>query len=144
MRCGRNTVYLLLFVFFWLLGAVEYANATEPDPQKTDVYFLWKDGCPHCEREKDFLERWEGEDARVRVHYLEISREPRNYEVFAGLVRHFGIERPGVPLTVIGETFFNGYNDDSTTGVEIKSAATSWCSCWTTSSCFSSPCRPCG
>jgi len=123
VRCSRNSVWLLFLIVFSLLGAVRYANGAESEEGKVDVYFFWKDGCPHCEREKDFLKRWEREETRVRVHFLEISREPRNYEVFAGLVRHFGIERPGVPLTVIGETFFDGYNDDSTTGAEIKSAA---------------------
>jgi glutaredoxin len=132
MRCGRKLIYLLFFVFFWLLGAAGYATAAAPDSGQIDVYFLWKDGCPHCEREKDFLARWESEETRIRVHYLEISHEPKNLALFAELVRHFGIERPGVPLTVIGEAFFDGYNDDSTTGAEIKSAA---------KDCFDAPCR---
>ncbi|BBA33188.1 uncharacterized protein sS8_1226 [Methylocaldum marinum] len=123
MRYGRNSIYQPYLVFFWLFCAAGYTNAEIPDELKIDVYFFWKDGCPHCQREKEFLRRWAGEDESIRIHYLEISRETGNYDVFAGLVRYFGIERPGVPLTVVGETFFDGYNDDSTTGAEIRSAA---------------------
>lgn len=132
MRCSKNSVYPLFFVLLWLLGTVWQANAIASEERTVNVYFFWKDGCPHCEREKDFLTRWQGEETRVRVHYLEISRETDNYEVFAALVRQFGIERPGVPLTVVGETFFDGYNDESTTGAAIKSAA---------SDCFEVLCR---
>jgi glutaredoxin len=132
MRYGRNSVCLLFLAFFWLFGAIGYANAAEPDERKADVYFFWQAGCPHCGREKDFLKRWEAEEARIRVHDLEISRDAGNYQAFLVLVKYFGIERPGVPLTVIGETFFDGYNDDSTTGAEIKSAA---------KTCLEVPCR---
>lgn len=123
VRPSRNSVWLLFLIVFSLLGAVGYANGAESEERKVDVYFFWKDGCPHCERAMDFLRRWEGEEARVRVHYLEISRYTGNYDVFSALVRQFGIERPGVPLTVVGKTYFEGYDDDSTTGAEIQSAA---------------------
>lgn len=132
MRCGKSSVYPFFLVLLWLIGVVLSANAVGSDAPTVDVYFFWKDGCPHCEREKDFLTRWQGEETRVRIHYLEISRETDNYEVFAALVRQFGIERPGVPLAVVGETFFDGYNDESTTGAAIKSAA---------SDCFEVLCR---
>jgi glutaredoxin len=132
MRYGRNSVCLLFLAFFWAFGTLGYANAAEPEARKADVYFFWQAGCPHCGREKDFLRNWEAEDARIRVHDLEISRDVGNYQAFSVLVKHFGIERPGVPLTVIGEIFFEGYNDDSTTGVEIKSAALA---------CLQIPCR---
>ncbi|WP_051331794.1 thioredoxin domain-containing protein [Methylocaldum szegediense] len=117
-------MYPFFLILSWLVSVVSFANAAGSDERVAHVYFFWKDGCPHCEREKDFLTRWQREETRVRVRYLEISREIDNYEVFAALVRQFGIERPGVPLTVVGETFFDGYNDDSTTGAVIKSAAT--------------------
>jgi hypothetical protein len=120
---GRNSMYLLFLTFFWAFGTLGCAKAAEPGERKADVYFFWQTGCPHCGREKDFLRRWEAGDTRIRVHDLEISRDTGNYQAFLVLVKHFGIERPGVPLTVIGETFFEGYNDDSTTGAEIQAAA---------------------
>lgn len=123
MRCSKNPVYPFFLILLWLIGVVSSADAAASDERKVNVYFFWKDGCPHCEREKDFLTRWQGEETRIRVHYLEISRETDNYEAFAALIGQFGIERPGVPLTVVGETFFDGYNDESTTGAAIKSAA---------------------
>jgi hypothetical protein len=53
---------------------------------------------------------------------LEITREPAIRKVFAAVVRYFGIQRPGGPLTVVGDRFFEGYHDDATTGAEIKKA----------------------
>ncbi len=58
----------------------------------------------------------------MRFHYLEVTNETANRRVFADVVQYFGIERPAVPLTVIGEHYFEGYDDDATTGAEIKKA----------------------
>ena len=102
MRCSKNPVYPFFLILLWLIGVVSSADAAASDERKVNVYFFWKDGCPHCEREKDFLTRWQGEETRIRVHYLEISRETDNYEAFAALIGQFGIERR-VPLTVVGD-----------------------------------------
>jgi cytochrome c biogenesis protein CcdA len=98
-----------------------FAVAAEAGPgAQTDVYLFWAIGCPHCEREIEFLKRLEAEEPRLRVHYLELTREPANRNAFAAVTRKFGIEDPRVPLTLVGDAAMIGYATDATSGVELK------------------------
>lgn len=87
------------------------------------IYVFWAQGCPHCERAISFTRQWADKESDVRIHYLEVTRDPANRKVYGDIIQHFGIQRPGVPLTVVGERIFEGYDDDATTGEVIKSAA---------------------
>lgn len=94
--------------------------AVEIVAQQADVYVFWQAGCPHCAREQEFLNRLAAGEPRIRVHALELSGSAVHRKAFEVMVRRAGIVQPGVPLTVIGETVFKGYNDDSTTGAAIR------------------------
>lgn len=95
----------LCALLFALLASAAYAQPAE----RLDVYLFWATGCPHCEREIDFLERLEKEQARLRVHYLEVRRDTRAREAFLAIVERLGIEDPAVPLTLVGDTPMRGY-----------------------------------
>jgi len=122
---GRFFILLTLLLWPWLGFALPASAMTQPSAAATtvDIYVFWREGCPHCGREKDFLQRLVNEEPRIRVHELEISQSQAYFQTFETLVRGAGIERPGVPLTVIGQTLLQGYQDDSTTGAEIRSHA---------------------
>ncbi|MGZ8160749.1 MAG: hypothetical protein ACXWT4_18365 [Methylobacter sp.] len=111
-----------LVLALWLVFAANYGGLAESAERPLDVYLFWAEGCPHCSNEIDFIRQWTGKEPQVRIQYLEVTRTPANRKVFAAAVRHFGIQRPGVPLTVVGERFFEGYHDEATTGAEIKKA----------------------
>ena len=122
---GRFFILLILMLWPWLGFALPAAAMTQPSAATAtaDIYLFWREGCPHCGREKDFLQRLVNEEPRIRVHELEISQSQAHFQAFETLVRGAGIYRPGVPLTVIGHTLLQGYQDDSTTGAEIRSHA---------------------
>lgn len=110
------------FCLFWVLVSGVAAENTQ---RPLGVYLFWAEGCPHCAKEIGFMRKEVEKMPDVRLHYLEVSREISNRKVFASLVHHFGIQRPGVPLTVIGERNFEGYDADQTTGADIKEAIAS-------------------
>ena len=111
-----------LVLAFWLVFAATFCGLAEGAERPLDVYLFWAEGCPHCSNEIDFIRQWTGKEPQVRIKYLEVTRTPANRKVFAAVIRHFGIQRPGVPLTVVGEHFFEGYHNEATTGAEIKKA----------------------
>ena len=111
-----------LVLALWLVFSAIFGGFAEGANRPLDVYLFWGEGCPHCAREIGFIRQWADKEPDVRMHYLEVTGTPANRKVFASAVRHFGIQRPGVPLTVVGERFFEGYHDDATTGAEIKKA----------------------
>ena len=68
----RGNLHMLALAL--LLACTTGALAAE----RVDVYLFWAIGCPHCEREIAFLKRVEAVEPRVRVHYLEITRDAPN------------------------------------------------------------------
>lgn len=115
-----------------LLFGVALSPLTQADNRTVDIYLFWAEGCPHCAREIAFVKQWAAKESQIHPHYLEITAERANRDIFATLVKHFGIEKPGVPLTVIGERYFSGFRDDTTSGAELQAAA---------AACIESPCR---
>ena len=104
---------------FAALALALLALAAQPSGQ-VDVYVFWALGCPHCEREIEFLKRLEGGEARLRVHALEVSRDAANRRAFAAVIERLRIDDPAVPLTMIGDAPMVGYASDATSGAELR------------------------
>jgi cytochrome c biogenesis protein CcdA len=99
----------------WLAGAPGAQPST-----RLDIYLFWAIGCPHCEREIEFLKRLEREEPRLRAHYLEVSRDAANQRVFATVAGRFAPDDPAVPLTVVGDAAMVGYATDETSGAALR------------------------
>jgi thiol-disulfide isomerase/thioredoxin len=102
-----------------LILIAAFAAAAQPQP-RVEVYLFWAIGCPHCEREIDFLKRLEAQEPRLRVHYLEVSHDARNRAALAEVVRRLAIEDPGVPLALVGDAPLVGYGNDQTSGAVLR------------------------
>lgn len=96
------------------------AQASFAGPQ-VKVYLFWAAGCPHCEREIDFLERLETENPGIVVRDFEITRNAVNRNLYRDTVRAFGVADSAVPLTVIGNQVWVGYSTDALSGAEMRS-----------------------
>jgi thiol-disulfide isomerase/thioredoxin len=101
------------------LALLAFAAVAQPQ-ERLDAYLFWALGCPHCEREIDFLKRLEAEQPRLRVHYLEVTREAANQQAFAAVVEKLAVADPAVPLTLVGDAVLIGYESDATSGAELK------------------------
>lgn len=84
-------------------------NSSSPDTQsnaksdKTVVYFFWGDGCPHCAKQKPWLEELEREYPDLEVKMLETYNNQENAQKFQEMARAYGIQARGVPATFIGD-----------------------------------------
>ena len=107
----------LLAALFFALSAV--TAAAQPSG-RVDLYLFWAIGCPHCEREIEFLKRLEAEEPRLRVHYLEVSRDAANQKAFTAVVEKFVPDDPAVPLTLVGDAAMVGYGTDETSGAGLR------------------------
>lgn len=99
------------------LGAVAW-QAVAADA--VDVYLFWRVGCPHCEREIEFLDRIAAEEPAVRVRQFEVLRSPESRKLLERVGEALHADVSAVPVTVIGDAIWIGYLDDATTGVEMK------------------------
>lgn len=102
-----------------VVALLAFAAPAQPREQ-VELTLFWAEGCPHCEREIDFLKGLEAGEPRLRVRYLEVSRDAANRTAFAAAVRKLALDEPSVPLTLVGEAALVGYATDETSGAELR------------------------
>lgn len=81
------------------------------NPDKVTVYFFWGDGCPHCVKEKSFLEEIEEKYPEIEVKSLETWKDPENVELLQEMAQAYGFQARGVPTTFIGEEHWVGFSE---------------------------------
>lgn len=86
------------------------------------LYFFYTNTCPHCAKEKKFLESLEREFPNLEIKKFEVGENQDNLNLLTKVGKELNIDVGGVPLTIIGEKTFVGYNDDATTGKAIQKA----------------------
>ncbi len=97
---------ILIFIFFFLFQS--NVNAQE----KVKLYLFHNYDCPHCKQEQDFLNRLVEQNENVEIIKYEIKKDKDNRELLEKFAQEANIEVKGVPFTVIGTNYFEGYNED--------------------------------
>lgn len=105
-----------LLVFLGLSVAHHFGLAQE----KLELIYFWGDGCPHCAKEKIFLEKLEKAYPWLEIKRYEVWYNAENQTLLQETAQQYNIAQPGVPLTIIRDKYFLGYLDDQTSGKEIE------------------------
>ncbi len=111
-------IFLGIIISFGFLFGAENAFASE----KVNIYFFWGEGCPHCSKEKPFLEKMEEKYPEVKVYDFEIWNNSENRSLLVETGKKLNVNISGVPFTVVGEKHFTGWLSEATTGKEIEDA----------------------
>lgn len=114
--------FLLRLLAALALGAGLLAPAGAEAPagaSRVEVHLFWREGCPHCEREREFLRRFAALEPRVVVREYELLRDRENLALFLRATAALGVDSGAVPLTVVGDRVWVGYIDDLSTGRAI-------------------------
>ncbi len=77
----------------------------------TVVTLFWGVGCPHCEKEKEFLKDLTRKHTELTIRDYEVWRHKENAAIFKRVLQAAGIKQTGVPCTVVGSSVFMGFND---------------------------------
>jgi thiol-disulfide isomerase/thioredoxin len=122
-RGQRSWVGLLLLLLLLGVapGLASPGNAS-PGGKGVNLYFFWGQGCPHCLKEKQLLEKLEKKYADLRIHRLEVSGDRQNLELLQQVGRRLQVEITGVPFTVVGRDYFVGWQADATSGAALEAA----------------------
>lgn len=84
------------------------------------LYLFWGDGCPHCEKEKKFLEELHGRYPALDMRWFELWKHPEFLKLADDVRKAYNIPTASVPMTFLGEWSTVGYRSDDTTGIEIE------------------------
>ena len=113
----RNKIFfLLIFIFFLSIFLPKGVFSTE----KVEIYFFWGQGCPHCAKEKPFLEELKQKYPQLEVKDFEVYYSRENQELFKKAAQAYKTQPAGVPMTFIGKDFIVGFESEKTTGKEIE------------------------
>lgn len=89
----------------------------QPQPK---LYLFWQLGCPHCERALGFLHSLEEREPRFRLQTLEITGDALAAELYAKVVKRFGMTTPLVLLIIVGGRLGVSFRDAAMSGVRSK------------------------
>lgn len=82
------------------------------------LILFWREGCPYCEKELKFLDELQGKYPELEVKSFEVSRNPENARVFEEFMEKLGVKQLGVPATLIGNSVFVGFAQDTADSIE--------------------------
>lgn len=106
--------FSLIFLFSGTIKAQEQ--------EKVNIYFFWQQGCPHCAKEKPFLENLVKQNSFLKLHSFDIGSSQDNINLLVEIGEKLNINIQGVPFTLISENYFIGWYDEQTTGAAVQQA----------------------
>ncbi len=136
----KNKVWLLLFLMFLVVGCnnddngnnennnnadvpetdiIEYGT-TELEKSALMVYYFWGDGCPHCEDQREYLEKWAEAYPEITIVSFETWQTPENVDIMREIGQVYDTEVRGVPATFIGDRFWTGFSAQMASQMEQK------------------------
>jgi len=125
--CKIGTL-LIVLLFGALVGSFKRfggAKTFAEETGKVEIKIFWTNGCPHCAKEKKFLEKLATVDENIVVKGYEVSQNTENLLILRNYGEKFSANISGVPFTVIGETeYLSGFRSDETTGLVIVNKKT--------------------
>lgn len=125
-RTGLVLVFCLTqaFVFFQTVCFAQndpgMGKSKSVDLSCPAIEIFTRQGCPHCARAKEFLQRLRVDYPSVGITEHIVPEDREQLERLFRLSEEHGIQRPGVPAFLICENFFIGFDSDVTTGEQIK------------------------
>ncbi len=125
---------LIIILFFFILfpinvfgiskdyvDKVSSITGSKTDDKKINFYLFYGRECPHCEQERTWLKKIQNDyKDYVNVYMFEVWHNNDNAELMNKVIEEFNVTEKGVPLTVIGDSYFVGYSTASSSRMEAK------------------------
>jgi thiol-disulfide isomerase/thioredoxin len=119
-----NFLYVLGFILILLLPSHQARVLAQdnPTPQedKIIVHFFWGKGCPHCDKQKIFLDNLEKKYDDILVIDYEVWSSQENLNLLKQVGTKLEANISGIPFTVIGENYLSGWLDEKTSGAKLE------------------------
>ena len=112
-KINKKIIFIFLFIFLGLTRIVSASGFP------VNAYFFYGDSCPHCAKEKAYLESIAEKHANLKIYDFEIYHNSDNIQILKEVSQVIKADISGVPFLLIGDKYFIGYSD-SITSKEIE------------------------
>jgi hypothetical protein len=121
MRRSLALLALLLLLPFGRAGADDpWVRLGAAGQAEVQLYFFWSASCPHCLEARPYVEALGRERPWVRVHSLEVTRNPEHARLFERLAAGAGGDAASVPALAFCGEMLVGWESDATTGAALR------------------------
>jgi len=120
---GAGVALILLALIIGSAARVAVHAAVPSADRGIEVHIYSQPGCPYCQRAKAFLRQEQTRRSWLTVIDHDIQTDAGALLEFEALIKKLQIEKPGVPLIVIGGTFVVGFDLPRTTGADLIAVA---------------------
>jgi hypothetical protein len=117
MRSQRLFCSLLAVLCLSGFAHADDPNGTAP---RVDLYFFWSLTCPHCMAAHPHIVAIADERPWVKLHALELSRQPENVDRYVTIARQIGADASAVPALIFCGEMHTGWDSNATTGAFIR------------------------
>lgn len=120
---SRHRLSVFILLLYSVCSALSPASAEPVATQgnaKVRIYFFWGDGCPHCEKEKVYLDEISRKYSHVEIRSYEVWKNQPNAVFFSRMAAAAGVKSTGVPVTFIGNKAFAGFSDRTAEEIENR------------------------
>ncbi len=114
----RKIIFSII-VLILLLTSFDFVLA---QPEKAEITFFYSETCPHCLKEKKFLNQLEEKYNDLVIHRYNVA-DKESVELLKDLYEQYQVpeEQWGmIPVTFLREKYLIGYGGDEITGKEIE------------------------
>ena len=106
-------------VFLTLLGMAETPKV-QPEIATTDLEVFVREGCPHCEAAKIFLEQLKKDKPKLQILFHDVEKDSQALARLKGLAEKYEVQQLGVPVFHLQGELIVGFDSDETTGQQLK------------------------
>ena len=111
---NAKLVYVIFLMWICVLANVSaFENNVEVD-------FFYSISCPHCEKERLYLDRLESQYEWLKINDFEISKNESNAKLYMKKASDCGKQASSVPATFICGEMIVGYGSDEFSGEKIR------------------------
>jgi cytochrome c biogenesis protein CcdA len=87
---------------------------------EVQLYFFWSQSCPHCTAAHPYITAIPQTRPWVRLHALELSRNPDNVRLYRDMAQQLGEKGASVPAWLFCGEMHVGWESDATTGAMLR------------------------
>ena len=102
------------------LSGISNIPQLRPEETKADIEVFVRQGCPHCEAAKEFIDKLKKNEPELQILYHDVAQDTQALSRLTNLAVQHGVKHLGVPTFYLKGELIVGFHSPETTGKQLK------------------------